>query len=399
MRRTQTSLLLLILGGVLVIGGIIYGSRSHYLGYKASGPDKLIHTVLDPSSDMSNSSSKAIFYIQLKGDPNIYYMNTADFVNWDDLLSLSPTSYMISYDDATSAPIHITGKDTSNEGEENYTISGTAYRLVQLVANSGNQSVAINTRQYVQNPQGRYENDWPIGTGAIILGAILLIVGLFLRRGLQAVGSPSYMVMQPGQVPPYPGAPMPYAPQAQSPYAAYPPAQPSHPSYPGYPSITPMPQAQLSHPSYPGYPPVAPTPQAQLSHPSYPGYPPVAPTPQVQPSHPSYPGYMPTESAPLAQPASPSYPPAQPAPSEHYGSGQYTPQPPNPFADPAQTPNASYPFAQPAPFEQYGSEQYTPQQEAQPHPISPEAGTAYGGYQLPPNADPDATQIGKRKEE
>lgn len=346
MRRSQTSLLLLIVGAVLVVGGIIYGSRSHYLGYKVSGPAKIAHTVADPNNDTSSSSNgmEGIFYLQLQGDPNIYYMNMADFVSVDNLENISPTTYSVSYDDTTSFPVNVTGKDT--QSYSSYTISGTGYRLVQFTGHEGSKSSTLNTRQFNQNPQGRYEDDWPLGIGAIVLGALLLLAGLYFRRGAQLPGTPAYVVVQPGQMPPYPG-------QA--------------PAYPGTPAQPQTPYPTGPYVSYPSYPPVQSVPPAHPSQPSYPAYPPVQPTFQAPPAQPVYPSYPPAQATP---PAQPTYPPSQPAPSEQYGMGQYAP------------PSSS------------------PQPPAQPQPISPEGATAYGGYtpasqpQLTSD-DPDATQIGR----
>jgi hypothetical protein len=207
MRRSQFSLLLLLIlsGLILAIGGLIYGTRSHDLGYQSSGQATLLHAIYQSDPTTPNSSSSGTEYLQLSNDPKIYVVNVADIVNANKLNALSTHYYIFRYDSDTAQPINITGKDTATYSS-NYTLVGTGYKVVEIIGyDSSNQPVNILTNTFLQKPRGRYENNWPLGSGLAMLGIILLLTSLFTRRGTQTPDAPSHIVVQPGLVPPTPG--------------------------------------------------------------------------------------------------------------------------------------------------------------------------------------------------
>ncbi|GHO73644.1 hypothetical protein KSD_14150 [Ktedonobacter sp. SOSP1-85] len=246
MRRSQFSLLLILSGLILAIGGLIYGTRSHDLGYQSSEQGTLQHAIYQSDPTTPNSSSSGTEYLQLSNDPKIYIVNVADIANANKLNALSAHNYTFRYDSDTAQPINVTGKDTATYSS-NYTLIGTGYKVVEIIGyDSSNQPVNILTNTFLQKPRGRYENDWFLGSGLAMLGIILLLTSLFTRRGTQTPDAPLRIVVQSGQIQPTPGQtphPGPYS-QYQSqttyPVASNQFAQPGAPTsmstYTSYPS-------------------------------------------------------------------------------------------------------------------------------------------------------------------
>ena len=197
MHRSQLSLLLIFLGLILAVGGLIYGMRSHDLGYQSSEQGALLHAIYQSDPAHPNKVSSGIEYLQLSNDPNIYIVNVADLANTSNLNAIAAHDYTFRYDPDTAQPVNVTGKDTATN-TATYTLTGTSYKAVEIIGyDSSNQPVNILTNTLLQKPHGRYENDWLTGGGLAMFGIILLFVGLFFRRGTPTSGAPSYIAVQP----------------------------------------------------------------------------------------------------------------------------------------------------------------------------------------------------------
>lgn len=167
MRRSQFSLLLILLGLILAVGGLIYGMRSHDLGYQSSEQGTLQHAIYQSDPAHPNNVSSGIEHLQLSNDPNIYIVNVADLANTSNLNAIAAHDYTFRYDPDTARPVNIAGKDTATN-TATYTLIGTSYKAVEIIGfDSSNQPVNILTDTLLQNHMdamkttGLLVEDWP----------------------------------------------------------------------------------------------------------------------------------------------------------------------------------------------------------------------------------------------
>ncbi len=296
---------LALLGIVLAGAGVFMGVSSHQIAYQTVGQGSIAHYLADDTTG----------YLQMSNSSTLYIVNEKDFspaINGTTTFQDGDTISFI-YEPGSTTDIDA----TSSLGTH---LQGTAYKVVQITRTSTGAAQQFVTSEYTQNPNGFYQNNWPIGI-AMLLGGLLLaglsffLPGLLAGRKKQAAGygmtpSPSMNMMggQPGTNPyqqPYQG-PGQYPGQAeqygygQPPQGAYPPGQPGSGQYPPTP-------AQYGSEQYP------PTP-AQYGQPPQGAYPPIQPVP----------GQYPPTPAQYDQPLQGAY---SPPPTQYDPNRPYNPPP------------------------------------------------------------------------
>ena len=302
-QRSPAFFALLALGVILLLAGIVYGLGSRQVQYRSVGQGSIAHYL----------SADGTGYLQMEGNSALYIVHQDNF---------SPKLPTFADSDTVSF-VYDPGETTAID--EKSTIGthlvGTAAKVVAITATDTAGQKTYTTPEYVNNPQGYDNNQWPIGIGLLVVGLLLIGGSFFLPKKslLKATSSnfsDSSMQEQPLQVPYQQNTP-PYGQPLQQ----------------GYPTA--YPQTQQNYRPQPG--------------------------PFQQPSSPNYP----------QQPSTPFGPP-QPQQPNPFGQPQQQPfeqqQPPNPFGQPQQQQQPS-PFGQP----QQQQQRPTPQggQFMRPKPFQP----------------------------
>ncbi|MBX5457484.1 MAG: hypothetical protein IRZ31_11335 [Thermogemmatispora sp.] len=166
---------LICLTGLLIVGlGLVVGWRSHQVTYRSSGRGVIAHYLSDPQTHEG--------YLQLEGSPTLYLLREQDFLppikgtaTLKDLMLVA-----LLYRPDESAAIDVRAQLGTH-------LVGPAYPVVALTLYDLNGAVMqeFKSTLYRQNPQGFYENDWPLGGGLSLLGAVLSLGGgasLWKRR-------------------------------------------------------------------------------------------------------------------------------------------------------------------------------------------------------------------------
>ncbi len=240
---------LIVVGALLAIGGLVSGIGSHTVAYQSVSMETVAHFLVPPSS-----SSSTIGYLQLQNDSNLYVINENDF---------TPSVSNSFRDGDVISFVYRTDQTTSvDETASNYNthLQGNAYTIEQItvLGSNGQPTGTFATSEFTQNPNGFYQNNWPVGGELLVVGLIVggLALGLPMLRGRNKK-QPSFNAAMPASmgalpqanpyVQPYQGpAQYPQYPQQPNPYAApYPPqrnpyGQPPQPGQP-YPQHPPQP--------------------------------------------------------------------------------------------------------------------------------------------------------------
>lgn len=253
---------LIIIGAALLIGGLIYGTRSHPVTYQSVGQGTVAHFLAGDS----------IGYLEMNGSSTLYVLNENDFtptLNGINTFSDGDTiSFVYRTDDTTDID------QTSTIGTH---LSGPAYTVVELTTYSDAGQKVYNTSDYSQHPSGTYQNNWLGGgtlafVGLIIIALAFVLPSLLKKNKAQLTPTaPAYNPANMGmnmQSQPHPyNQPQSYNQQPyQNPgqyeqYGQFTPNNPYSPQqgnqYPPNPYNQPYGQAQLSQsgqPSQPGQP-------------------------------------------------------------------------------------------------------------------------------------------------
>ena len=161
-----------LLGGALIIFGVLLGATSHQAAYKAVNQETIAHFL----SDDSSSSDKRGF-LQFEKDSRFYLINESDFTPKVDGNSFGDGD-VISFIYRLDSPTNIDVKASNTSTH----LVGDAYMIEQITVpgSNGQGSKIYSSSEYSQNPRGFYQNNWPIGAGAIVLGLIIAALAFFL---------------------------------------------------------------------------------------------------------------------------------------------------------------------------------------------------------------------------
>jgi hypothetical protein len=163
---------LILVGILLIIGGLIYGSIPQKTPYQNITKAFMAHYL----------SGRGIGYMQLEKSPTLYIVNegqflpsfSADYLNNGNVL----ISFLYRTDETTSI-------DASNGN--NVHLIGPAYTVEQITLyhQFGQPPQVFSTSEYYQNPKGYYLHSWITGIALSLLGLIFIGLGLFMtfRRG------------------------------------------------------------------------------------------------------------------------------------------------------------------------------------------------------------------------
>jgi hypothetical protein len=157
----------IVLGALLCIGGLIFGFSSSFAPYQSLSPGSV--SLLLPHI---NAPDDGNVYVQDLRNLGVYYtIHDADFSPQVDASVFQNgagfTSLM--YDGTTTQQIQT--QLTSNFGPSAPIDGGTGYTVEQFSLNG----TTFTTADYQANPEGVYQNHWPIG-GAIAGGGLLLLL-------------------------------------------------------------------------------------------------------------------------------------------------------------------------------------------------------------------------------
>ncbi len=158
---------LILVGILLIIGGLIYGSIPQKTPYQNITKAFMAHYL----------SGRGIGYMQLEKIPTLYIVNegqflpafSADYLNHGNVL----ISFLFRTDETTSI-------DASNGN--NVHLIGPAYTVEQITLyhQFGQPPQVFSTSEYFQNPNGYYQHYWMTGIALSLLGLIFIGLGLFM---------------------------------------------------------------------------------------------------------------------------------------------------------------------------------------------------------------------------
>ncbi len=246
-RRSPAFFALIALGVILLAVGIVYCLGSRQGQYRSVGQGSINHYL----------SADGTGYLQMESSPALYIVHQDNFSPKLPTFADSDTVSFV-YDPGETTAIDV----KSTLGTH---LVGTAAKVVAITANDTTGQKTYTTPEYVNNPQGYDNNQWPIGIGLLVVGLLLIGSSFFLPRKKPVTmavppvpaGIPTQAQQQmPYQqnTPPYgqplqQGYPMAYAPTQQN-YQTQPGPfqQPSSPNYPQQP-ITPFGQPQQQQPN------------------------------------------------------------------------------------------------------------------------------------------------------
>ena len=163
---------LILMGILLIIGGLIYGSIPQKTPYQNITKAFMAHYL----------SGRGIGYMQLEKSPILYIVNegqflpafSADYLNHGNVL----ISFLYRSDETTSID--------ASSGNNVYLV-GPAYTVerITLFHQFGQEPVIFSTSEYYQNPNGYYQHYWTAGIVLSLIGLIFIGLGLYMtvRRG------------------------------------------------------------------------------------------------------------------------------------------------------------------------------------------------------------------------
>lgn len=155
----------LILGILLVVTGIIYGSNSHQTIYQTTAQNTIAHYLSDGKTG----------YVQLSDSPTLYMVDESSFT--------PPIKGLNTFRDGDKIALVFSPGDTTSVDKTSTLgthLQGTAYKVVQITAFTDNGSQTVySTSEYTTHPQGMYQNTWGVGIGLIVLGLLLALCSLF----------------------------------------------------------------------------------------------------------------------------------------------------------------------------------------------------------------------------
>jgi len=165
-------LISVLLGGALIIFGVIIGTTSHQVTYKAVNQETIAHFL---SGDSSSSDQKG--YLQFESDSKLYLINESDFTPKVDGNSFGDgdvISFVYRTDSPTSIDVSATNTSTH--------LLGDAYTVEQITVpgSNGKGPKVYTSSEYSQNPRGFDQNNWPLGALVIVLGLIVAALAFFL---------------------------------------------------------------------------------------------------------------------------------------------------------------------------------------------------------------------------
>jgi hypothetical protein len=223
-----------ILGGILVVLGVGIGLTSKQVNYIPSSSTT--------KYEVGTGQTSGNLYLHVSGSDEYYVGFSSDFTVSQDVLSKFASLNFIARSDTSTldTPLNASDGSTINEAHK--------IEKITFMDAQGTVLATYTAPEYTANPNGIYNNNWPIAAILIVIGLALLAIPLFLARlGKKPKANAAFAAA--GTVPPpYPG---------QAPY----PAQP-YPVQPPYPV-----QQPYGQPPYPAQPYAAPQPYGQPPYP------------------------------------------------------------------------------------------------------------------------------------
>jgi hypothetical protein len=238
----------IIIGALLIVIGLVVGATSQQVSYTQSGSsNKYVPAVGKTSGNL---------YLHVSGSDDYFVGFNSDFTVSQDVLSKYATLSFIARSDTSTLDPALSAPDGTTIND--------AHKIEKITFNDNSGAVlgTYTTTEYTANPNGVYNNQWPLGLLIVLVGLLILGVPflfVMLRRGRQPKAA--IAGAQPYGQPPYPPA-APYAPQQpymppQQPYGQppYPQQQPPYgqPAGNPYPQQQPYPQAAPYPPQQPPY--------------------------------------------------------------------------------------------------------------------------------------------------
>jgi hypothetical protein len=163
---------LILMGILLIIGGLIYGSIAQKTPYQNITKAFMAHYL----------SGRGIGYMQLEKSPTLYIVNEGQFLPAFSADYLNHGNVLISFLYRTDVTTNIDASSSNNVH-----LTGLAYTVEQLTLyhQFGQQPQVFSTFEYYQNPKGYYQHSWITGIALSLLGLIFIGLGLFttVRRG------------------------------------------------------------------------------------------------------------------------------------------------------------------------------------------------------------------------
>ncbi|HZR42758.1 MAG TPA: hypothetical protein VFB12_21740 [Ktedonobacteraceae bacterium] len=163
--RLIFSALFLILGAVALGGGLFLGFTSHQVTYKTVERGIIAHYL----------SGQSTGYMQMSNNSTLYIVHENDFAPKIDGTNTLLNGDMISFVYDSSSTTYIDQQSVLKTH-----LVGNAYKIVQITLLNNNNQTAYTTAEYVQYPEGHYQNNWlPFGATLVAIG-LLMMGGSFL---------------------------------------------------------------------------------------------------------------------------------------------------------------------------------------------------------------------------
>ncbi len=183
-RRSPAFFALVALGIILLLAGIVYGLGSRQVQYMSVGQGSIAHYL----------SADGTGYLQMEGNSALYIVHQDNFSPKLPAFADSDTVSFV-YDPGETTAIDV----KSTLGTH---LVGNAAKVVAITATETTGQKTYTTPEYVNNPQGYDNNQWPIGIGLLVVGLLFIGGAFFLpKKAPRAVTSPSFS-NSPMQVPP-----------------------------------------------------------------------------------------------------------------------------------------------------------------------------------------------------
>lgn len=203
----------IVVSALLVLIGIVVGATSQQVNY--------IQSSSTTKYEVGTGRTSGNLYIHVSGSDEYYVGFSSDFTVSQDVLSKYGSLSFIARSDTSTLdhPLNASDGATIND----------AHKIEQIVFkdNQGTVLATYTASEYTANPNGVYNNEWPVAAILIVLGLLILVVPLFWTRLRKQPQANAGFAISGAVPPPYPGQPQqPYP--AQQPYGQppYPPQQP-----------------------------------------------------------------------------------------------------------------------------------------------------------------------------
>lgn len=160
---------LIVLGSLLAFGGLVFGASSHQVAYQTlhqGGTFRFIAVEGGTDYILLNDT----YYVVNENNVSPAFDGPAFGRNNN--LTLSSLTYRT---DSSSIDVKLT------DGTQ---LQGTAYTVEQFVVTdtSGSHQQTYTTAEFIQNPNGFYENDWVGGLEILVVGLSIAGLAIFIPR-------------------------------------------------------------------------------------------------------------------------------------------------------------------------------------------------------------------------